>query len=299
MSILQNRYDFIWLFDVCNGNPNGDPDADNLPRLDPETGLGLVSDVCLKRKIRNYVDLVKDDEGDNYLDPQKEQARQGYKIYVREKAILNEQQKKAYKYYGLTPDKNLSKEKDVTLWMCANFFDIRAFGAVMTTGVNCGQVRGPVQLTFGRSQEAITPLEISITRMAVTRIEDAEKQSGDNRTMGRKHVVPYALYQAQGFVSAPLARKTGFSEQDLQLLWDAILQAFEHDRSAARGLMATRKLIIFQHEDMLGRCPAYKLFDLVKVTRRKESGVEPARSFDDYRVEVGQPPAGVSLEIKE
>lgn len=287
MTAIENRYEFVLFFDVENGNPNGDPDAGNMPRLDPETGCGLVTDVCLKRKIRNYVELAKDGE-------------EGFNIYIREKAVLNEQNDMAYKACDLKSEKKkLPKKaedaKRVTDWMCGNFFDIRTFGAVMTTEVNCGQVRGPVQLTFARSVDPIVPHEISITRMAVTTKAEAEKQSGDNRTMGRKHIVPYALYRAEGFISAPLAGKTGFSDEDLALLWEALVNMFEHDRSAARGKMSARKLIVFKHANKMGSAPAHILFDSVSAIRSEENSVP--RSFSDYTVTVGTDlPDGVSVE---
>ena len=285
MTAITNRYEFVLLFDVENGNPNGDPDAGNMPRIDPETGHGLVTDVCLKRKIRNHVSLAK--EGGT-----------GFRIYIQEKAVLNTKHLEAYTATDQTPEskklpKNTEKAKEITDWMCANFYDIRTFGAVMTTEVNCGQVRGPVQLAFAKSVEPIIPQEVSITRMAVTNEKDLEKE----RTMGRKHIVPYGLYVAHGFVSAPLAEKTGFSGDDLGLLWDALANMFEHDRSAARGLMSSRKLIVFRHENKLGNAPAHKLFDLVQI-RRAEGSAGPARSFADYTVTVGQAPAGVeAIEI--
>jgi CRISPR-associated protein Csd2 len=290
---IQNRYEFVYLFDVENGNPNGDPDAGNMPRIDPETSYGLVTDVCLKRKIRNYLQITKGES-------------EGFKIYVKEKAILNRQHELAYKN---NPDierpsaKKLPKKEEdarkITRWMCDNFFDIRCFGAVMMTDVNCGQVRGPVQLNFARSIEAIVPMEISITRMAVTTEKEAEQQSGDNRTMGRKHIVPYALYRAEGYVSAHLAAQTGFSEEDLKLLWDALMNMFDHDHSAARGKMNARKLIVFKHESALGNAPAHKLFELVRVKRSTDEA-KPARAFGDYIVEVEKRliPAGVILEEK-
>jgi CRISPR-associated protein Csd2 len=286
MTGIANRYEFVLLFDVENGNPNGDPDAGNMPRIDPETGHGLVTDVCLKRKIRNHVALAKNGET-------------GFNIYIQEKAILNDTNEFAYKAHDLKPEsKKLPKKAEdaakVTGWMCENFYDIRTFGAVMTTEVNCGQVRGPVQLAFAKSVEPIIPQEVSITRMAVTTKAEAEKQQGDNRTMGRKHIVPYGLYVAHGFVSAPLAEKTGFSDDDLNLLWDALANMFEHDRSAARGLMSSRKLIVFKHENKLGNAPAHKLFDLVQVNRAAGSS-GPARSFSDYAVTVGQAPSGVQI----
>ena len=286
MTAIANRYEFVLLFDVENGNPNGDPDAGNMPRIDPETGHGLVTDVCLKRKIRNHVALSKE-------------GKEGFRIYIQEKAVLNRTNEEAYLAYDLKPEaKKLPKKIEdalkVTGWMCKNFYDIRSFGAVMTTEVNCGQVRGPVQIAFAKSVEPIVPQEVCITRMAVTTQAEADNQQGDNRTMGRKHIVPYGLYVAHGFVSAPLAEKTVFSEDDLELLWDALANMFEHDRSAARGLMSSRRLIIFKHDSKLGNAPAHKLFDLVQV-KRAEGANGPARSFADYTVAVGQAPAGVQI----
>lgn len=292
---IRNRYDFVILFDVENGNPNGDPDAGNMPRIDPETGLGLVTDVCLKRKIRNYVETVKEGEA-------------GYQIYIQEKAPLNRMDKKAIEYVSLDPDdeKALKKAKkddpdlDAKLrdFMCRNFFDVRAFGAVMTTFVkanlNCGQVRGPVQLGFARSIDPIMPQEVTITRVAITTEADAENKGTE---MGRKYIVPYGLYRVEGFVSANLARKvTGFSEDDLALLWQAILNMFENDRAAARGKMAVRDLILFRHDSELGNAPAHKLFDSVKV-RRVNKNAAP-RSYSDYAVEVDTAslPDGVSCQ---
>jgi len=284
MAAITNRYEFILLFDVENGNPNGDPDAGNLPRFDPETGFGLVTDVCLKRKIRNHVSILMD-------------GKPGYNIYIQEKTVLNETNKLAYKEYNLEPEKKKlpKKEEDakkVTGWMCSNFFDVRAFGAVMTTEINCGQVRGPVQLAFAKSVEPIFAQEISITRMAVTNVKDLEKE----RTMGRKHIVPYGLYMAKGFISAPLAVKTGFNDEDLQLLWNALSNMFEHDRSAARGFMSSRKLIVFKHDSELGNAPAHKLFDAIKIERKNNT--RPARKFDDYSVVINKDeiPKGVTLQ---
>lgn len=281
---IKSRYEFVLLFDVENGNPNGDPDAGNMPRIDAETGLGLVTDVCLKRKIRNYVDIVKN-------------GSEGYDIYVREGAVLNTQHRKAYSAAGLEPEskklpKNEEHARKVTSFMCGNFYDIRAFGAVMTTEVNCGQVRGPVQINFARSIDPIVQQEVTITRMAVTSEKDAEKK---DREMGRKHIVPYALYRAEGYVSAHLAEKSGFTPEDLDLLWEALVNMFDHDRSAARGKMATRKLVIFEHETALGNVPAHKLFDLVTISRKDPS--RPPRSFGDYEVAIDTAavPKGVKL----
>ncbi|GAA6488649.1 MULTISPECIES: type I-C CRISPR-associated protein Cas7/Csd2 [Gordonibacter] len=291
---IKNRYDFVFFFDVKNGNPNGDPDAGNMPRIDPDTSRGIVSDVCLKRKIRNYVDLVKGEEID---DPDVAEGELGYKIYVQEAAVLNDRNRKAYVHYDMKPaSKKLPKAKEdqikVTKFMCDNFFDIRAFGAVMTTDVNCGQVRGPIQLCFAESVDPVLPLEMSITRMAVTNEKDAEKE----KTMGRKQYVPYGLYRAEGFISAALAEKTGFSQEDLDLFFEALMNMFENDRSAARGLMASRKLFAFKHESKLGNAPAHKLFDAVSVKRLIEDGAE-VRAFSDYEIVVDRAaiPEGVEL----
>ncbi|MDP1636477.1 MAG: type I-C CRISPR-associated protein Cas7/Csd2 [Candidatus Nitrotoga sp.] len=292
MMALTNRYDFVLLFDVKDGNPNGDPDAGNLPRMDAESGRGLVTDVCLKRKVRNFVGLVKGEQPP-------------FEIYVKEKAVLNNQHKRAYVGIGkpelLEGDDKKRKGGDAVdearQWMCRNFFDVRAFGAVMSTGINCGQVRGPIQLTFARSIDPVVALEHSITRMAVATEAEAEKQSGDNRTMGRKFTIPYGLYAAHGFVSSFLAKQTGFDENDLELLWQALAQMFEHDRSAARGEMTTRGLYVFKHDSELGNAPAHNLFDLIQVKKNSE---EPARDFADYTVSVKEAdiPAGVSLQRK-
>lgn len=284
MTTLSNRYEFVLLYDVENGNPNGDPDAGNMPRIDPETGYGIVTDVCLKRKIRNYVEMVKGDAP-------------GYRIYIKEGTPLNRNNAEAYVAVGLQPGQK-ADIKDVNrarAWICANFFDVRTFGAVMSTGDNCGQVRGPVQLNFSRSIDPIVQQEVTITRQAVTREDDLEKE----RTMGRKHIVPYGLYRVEGYISAKLAndptKGTGFSEEDLSLFWEALINMFEHDRSAARGKMATRKLFVFKHESDLGNAPAHKLFELVKVS--KKEGVNPPRSFSDYDVTVDKAgvPQGVEL----
>ena len=284
MSVITNRYEFVYLFDVENGNPNGDPDAGNMPRLDPETSFGLVTDVCLKRKIRNYVELAKGN-----VDP--------FEIYVREKAVLGTVQGRAHAAVAKEGGKKADVIKEARDWMCAHFYDVRTFGAVMSLKENnCGQVRGPVQLNFARSIEPIVPLEVSITRMAVATEKEAESQSGDNRTMGRKHIVPYALYRAEGFVSAHLAGQTGFSEEDLNLLWEALGSMFDHDHSAARGKMSARKLVVFKHDTALGNAPAQKLFDLVAVKRATDPAA-PARAFADYAVTVDKAgvPAGVEL----
>lgn len=310
---LSNRYDFVLLFDVKDGNPNGDPDAGNLPRLDAETGHGLMTDVSLKRKVRNFVALTRDQ---SEIAPEPGTKRS--EIYVREKAILNLQHQRAYSALKLdapveevasaeAEDTDAKKKKpgkdkrkgsgdDVDKarhWMCQNFFDVRTFGAVMSTGVNCGQVRGPVQLTFARSIDPIVTLEHSITRMAVATEAEAEKQQGDNRTMGRKHTVPYGLYAAHGFVSAFLGKQTGFGEDDLELLWQALEHMFEHDRSAARGEMSTRGLYVFKHDSELGNAHAHDLFKRIAAKKR----VEVPRSFEDYEVNVNEDgmPAGVTL----
>ena len=290
---IKNRYEFVYLFDVENGNPNGDPDAGNMPRIDPETSYGLVTDVCLKRKVRNFVEIVKKNQSP-------------YEIYIREKAILNQTHERAHQAVGVKDQGESKKRKgsgeDVEKarsWMCANFFDVRTFGAVMSTGVNCGQVRGPVQLNFARSIESIVPIEISITRMAVATEKEAEQQSGDNRTMGRKHIIPYALYRVEGYLSAHLAAQTGFSEEDLELLWDSLINMFDHDHSAARGKMNARKLIVFKHDSTLGNAPAHKLFDLITVKRATAESI-PARAFSAYNVTINRDnmPEGVILEEK-
>ncbi len=311
MTAISNRHDFVLVFDVANGNPNGDPDAGNLPRLDPETNHGLVSDVCLKRKIRNYVDLARS-------------GQDGFHIYVEDGSILNDKHRQAYralrpgdakvdKEPKLNPrDGEASKLRD---FMCKNFFDVRTFGAVMSTGVNCGQVKGPVQMTFASSVEPIVPVEISITRMAATNEAEqkqrAEGEDGDqrkdNRTMGRKHIVPYGVYVAHGFVSAKFAERTGFSQGDLDLLFEAIGSMFEHDRSAARGEMTTRKLVVFRHSNALGNAPAHKLFERVTIGRNVDGefreidarldNLPPARKFSDYAIRVDDAglPTGVQL----
>lgn len=287
---IKNRYDFVILFDVENGNPNGDPDAGNMPRVDPETGYGLVTDVCLKRKIRNYVETLKEDAP-------------GYRIYIKDGTPLNRSDNEAIAALGIKEDLKAAKKADPDIdrklqqYMCKNYFDIRTFGAVMTTFVkgalNCGQVRGPVQLTFARSIDPVVPQEVTITRVAITTEADAENKGTE---MGRKHIIPYALYRAEGYVSANLARKTtGFSEEDLQLLWQAILNMFENDHSAARGKMAVRELIVFKHASELGNAPAYKLFDAVQVQRKAD--VIAPRSYHDYTVSVSEDlPEGITCE---
>lgn len=287
---IKNRYDFVILFDVENGNPNGDPDAGNMPRVDPETGYGLVTDVCLKRKIRNYVETLKEDAP-------------GYRIYIKDGTPLNRSDNEAIAALGIKEDLKAAKKSDPGIdrklqqYMCETYFDIRTFGAVMTTFVkgalNCGQVRGPVQLTFARSIDPVVPQEVTITRVAITTEADAENKGTE---MGRKHIIPYALYRAEGYVSANLARKTtGFSEEDLQLLWQAILNMFENDHSAARGKMAVRELIVFKHASELGNAPAYKLFDAVQVQRKAD--VIAPRSYHDYTVSVSEDlPEGITCE---
>lgn len=297
---LNNRYDFVLLFDVKDGNPNGDPDAGNLPRLDAESGRGLVTDVSLKRKVRNFVGMTKDQ---TEITESLAGERKRFEIYVKEKAVLNNQHKRAYVGIGkpelLEGDDKKRKGGDAVdearQWMCRNFFDVRTFGAVMSTGINCGQVRGPVQLTFARSIDSIVTLEHSITRMAVATDAEAEKQGGDNRTMGRKFTVPYGLYVAHGFVSSFLAKQTGFDEDDLELLWQALEQMFEHDRSAARGEMSTRGLYIFRHDSELGNARAHDLF--ARIHPQLREGIAVPRNFDDYEVSLDEAglPADVSL----
>jgi CRISPR-associated protein Csd2 len=280
---IQNRYEFVYLFDVENGNPNGDPDAGNMPRIDPETSFGILTDVCLKRKVRNYVDLAKKNEPP-------------YKIYVREKAVLTTERTSAYQ--SLSDEEKKDKQTAAELgrqFMCKNYFDVRTFGAVM--GVkenNCGQVRGPVQFNFGRSIEPIVPMELTITRVAVETEAEREKE----RMMGRKHIVPYGLYRAEGYVSAHLAEQTGFSQDDLNLLWEALMNMLDQDHSAARGKMNARKLIVFKHDTTLGNAPAHKLFDLIKV-KRKDNEAKPARLFTDYVVEIDKANVPPSVTIEE
>ena len=296
---IKNRYDFVLVFDVQDGNPNGDPDAGNLPRIDAESGQGIVTDVCLKRKVRNFVQMTK-------------AGNKGFDIFVKEKAILNNTIAGAYDALKIDLTKEPTDAKDGKTrnkegqgqgsevdkargQMCQDYFDIRSFGAVMSTGANAGQVRGPVQMTFGRSVDPVVTLEHSITRCAVATEAEAKKQSGDNRTMGRKNTVPYGLYVAHGFVSAHLANQTGFNEEDLKLLWDALMNMFEHDRSAARGMMATRKLVVFKHDSALGNAPAHQLFERVSLKRKDDS--KAPRGFSDYALDVNKAglPAGVSV----
>lgn len=287
--VIKNRYEFVILFDVENGNPNGDPDAGNMPRIDPESGYGLVTDVCMKRKIRNYIETVKEGE-------------EGYRIYIKEDVPLNRSDSEALSYIGVDDTKELKKkdpEADIKIrdFMCSNFYDIRTFGAVMTTFVkaalNCGQVRGPVQLGFARSVDPIISQEVTITRVAITTEKDAANK---NTEMGRKSIVPYALYRAEGYVSANLARKvTGFTEDDLELLWEAIINMFEHDHSAARGKMAVRELIVFKHSKELGDCPAYKLFDAIEVNRKE--GVVYPRKYTDYDISIHENQIPETVEV--
>jgi CRISPR-associated protein Csd2 len=276
---VDRRYEFVLFFDVENGNPNGDPDAGNMPRTDPETSHGLVTDVCLKRKIRNYVELTR-------------AGQDGFEIYVKEGVVLNTQHRRAYTDQNIEPVSKKLANNELTKFMCEHFYDIRTFGAVMTTEVNCGQVRGPVQLNFARSIDPIVPQEVTITRVAVTSEKDAERK---DREMGRKHIVPYALYRSEGYVSAPLAERTTFSEEDLSLLWEALINMFDHDHSAARGKMASRRLYAFEHESRIGNAPAHRLFDCITAVRRDPTA--PARKFDDYEVRVNEAavPGGVKL----
>ncbi len=299
-STFARRYDFVLLFDVTNGNPNGDPDAGNAPRIDPETGHGLVSDVCLKRKIRNFVTLEK-------TDPESGQPEHGYDIYVKHHGVLERLHQQAYDALGLktgekAKDKKVDNVRRTRDWMCQTFFDVRAFGAVMSTGINCGQVRGPVQLAFSRSIDPISSLEQTITRKAVTTEREAssqiEKHGQVTGTMGRKEIVPYALYEAHGFISPHLAGDTGFSTEDLELLWRALMMMFEHDRSATRGEMTTRKLVVFEHESRLGNAPAHTLFRRVESSLKEES--KPPRKYGDYAVTVDSTdlPSGIRLHEK-
>ncbi len=285
---IQNRYEFVYFFDVENGNPNGDPDADNMPRIDPETNYGLVTDVCLKRKIRNYVEIVKKNESPNM-------------IYIREKEVLNRKHELAYKKnpdIERPPAKKLPKKEEeakrITRWMCDNFYDIRTFGAVMSTEVNCGQVRGPVQLNFSKSVEPIFPLLVSITRMAVTNERDLEKE----RTFGRKHIVLYGMYHTEGYISAHLAQQTGFTEDDLSLIWEALINMYDHDHSSARGKMNARKLFVFKHDSSLGNAPAHVLFDLIKTDRVNDSSL-PARGFGDYSISFNKEKVPQGIEVIE
>lgn len=283
---MNNRYDFVYLFDCKDGNPNGDPDAANSPRIDPQDMHGLVSDVCLKRKVRNFTLLAKE-------------AAPGYGIFVQQGSVLNESIAKAHKDLGHDVDPKSDKKKatreqvgSARAEMCKRFFDVRTFGAVMSTGANAGQVRGPVQLSFSRSVDSILPLDLSITRMAVTEAKEADSP---NQTMGRKNLIPYGLYRCHGFISAHLARETGFNEDDLALFWQSLSQMFDHDRSASRGIMAPQKLVVFKHQTALGNAPAHKLFE--RVTVKRKAGVEVARAFSDYDVVVDKSglPSGVEV----
>ena len=284
MADLKNKIDFVYVFDVQDGNPNGDPDAGNLPRIDAETGEGLVTDVCIKRKVRNYVQVAKRTE---------EGQEEGYDIFIKEKAVLNDEIDKAH------DDSEVKAAKDKTAaarkFMCKNYYDIRTFGAVMSTGKNAGQVRGPIQITFARSADPIATAEHSITRVAVATPKEAENQKGDNHTMGRKATIPYGLYVCHGFISANLAKQTGFSEDDLNLFFEALKNMFDIDRSAARGLMSAQKLIVFRHDSELGNAPANKLFDLVHIEKTTDAA---PRSFKDYKVTIDKEhvPAGVTVE---
>ncbi len=281
---LENRYEFVYLFDVENGNPNGDPDAGNMPRIDPETNYGIVTDVCLKRKIRNFVEIAKN-------------RHKPYDIYVQEKAILTAKQGEAYAAEDVKKAEGGDKITKARDWMCRNFFDIRTFGAVMSLKENnCGQVRGPVQMNFARSIEPVVPLEVTITRMAVATEREAKSQEGDNRTMGRKSIVPYGLYKAEGYISAHLAKQTGFSEEDLELLWQALINMFDHDRSAARGKMAARVLVVFKHDNALGNAPAHTLLSRLNATR--DATDKPARAYTDYKVNLDEAnlPKGITVQ---
>lgn len=282
MSELKNRIDFIYIFDVQDGNPNGDPDAGNLPRVDAETGMGLVTDVCLKRKVRNYVQVAKG-------------CVDGYDIFIKEKAVLNSLIDAAHEEETVKQASESDRTAEARNVMCRKYYDIRSFGAVMSTGKNAGQVRGPIQLTFARSVDPITAMEHSITRMAVATEQESKKQKGDNRTMGRKATIPYGLYVCHGFISANLAHQTGFSVDDLDLFWDALKNMFDMDRSAARGLMSSQRLIVFKHNSVLGNAPANKLFDLLKIEKQCE-GVP--RKFSDYKLTLDQDnlPSGVTVE---
>lgn len=294
--MLNNRYEFVLFFEAVNSNPNGDPDAGNLPRIDPETGCGIVTDVCIKRKIRNYVQISRPQVDGDYSKGEKR-----FHIYVREGVALNSQHRIAYDTLGLKPEsKKLPKKKEealeLTRFMCHNFYDIRTFGAVMTTDVNCGQVRGPVQLAFGRSIDPVLQQEFTITRVAVTK-EGAGGTSEKSHEMGRKQVIPYGLYRIEGYISAYLAQQTGFDEDDLSLLWESLINMFEHDRSASRGGMSTRKLFVFKHSSMLGNAPAHVLFDTV--TSRLTDDGKPARSFGDYTVSLNKSAVPDSVEAIE
>lgn len=284
METINNRYDFVYIFDVLDGNPNGDPDAGNLPRIDAETGMGLVTDVCLKRKVRNYVQIAK-------------QQAPRFDIFIKEKAVLNNLIDKAHDDTEVASKKSAGEKTEAARkWMCDQYFDVRTFGAVMSTGKNAGQVRGPIQFTFARSVDPIVSQEHSITRMAVTTDKDAEKQEGGNRTMGRKATVPYGLYLAHGFISANLAGQTGFTQEDLDLFWEALKNMFDNDRSAARGLMSPQRLIVFKHDSEFGNAPAHKLFDLVHINKKTDA---PARSISDYDITVDKDAVPEKVELIE
>ncbi|UOP05528.1 type I-C CRISPR-associated protein Cas7/Csd2 [Conchiformibius kuhniae] len=280
---IEKRYDFVFLFDVKDGNPNGDPDAGNLPRIDPETGMGLVTDVCLKRKVRNFVQIVKNND-------------ECHDIFIREKGILNQLIDEAHEQESVKNKEKGEKTEAARQYMCRRYYDIRTFGAVMTTGKNAGQVRGPVQLTFSRSIDPVITLEHSITRMAVTNEKDAS-ETGDNRTMGRKFTVPYGLYRCHGFVSPHFAQQTGFDEADLELFWQALVNMFEQDRAAARGQMSARGLYVFEHSNNLGDAPADSLFKRIHIA--KKDGVDLVRDFEDYVVEVNEQELGATKLLRK
>lgn len=288
---IEKRYDFVYLFDVQDGNPNGDPDAGNMPRVDPETGTGLVTDVSLKRKVRNFVQMTQD--------------QAGYDIFIKERGVLNNLIDEAYEQEAVKENKGADKIEQARQFMCDKYYDVRTFGAVMSTGKNAGQVRGPVQLTFSRSIDPIITLEHSITRMAVASEKEIKvnEQTGEenyteNRTMGRKYTVPYGLYRCHGFVSAHFAESTGFTQEDLDVFWQSLINMFDHDHSAARGQMNARGLYVFEHDNKLGNAPAHKLFDLINVEVKDAS--KPIRAFSDYNVQVdeGSLPDGVTLDSK-
>ncbi len=284
MEAIKNRYEFVFIFDVENGNPNGDPDAGNMPRMDPETSHGLVTDVSLKRKIRNYVEIVHQDQAP-------------YCIYVKEKAILTLQQKRAYVSLEIPEKANHTEIEKAREWMCKNFYDVRTFGAVMSLKeFNCGQVRGPVQINFAKSIDPIMPQELSITRMAVATEAESKKQKGDNRTIGKKALISYGLYRTEGYISAHFAQNTGFSEDDLLMLWQSLINMYDHDHSAARGKMNSRKLIVFKHNSRLGNAPAHKLFDLITITKKDDL---PPRNFNQYSIEINRDKLPDGVEIIE
>lgn len=288
---IEKRYDFVYLFDVQDGNPNGDPDAGNMPRVDPETGTGLVTDVSLKRKVRNFVQMTQD--------------QAGYDIFIKERGVLNNLIDEAYEQEAVKENKGADKIEQARQFMCDKYYDVRTFGAVMSTGKNAGQVRGPVQLTFSRSIDPIITLEHSITRMAVASEKEIKvnEQTGEenyteNRTMGRKYTVPYGLYRCHGFISAHFAENTGFTQEDLEVFWQSLINMFDHDHSAARGQMNARGLYVFEHDNKLGNAPAHKLFDLISVEVKDAN--KPIRAFSDYNVQVDESglPDGVTLDSK-